>query len=325
MRQMRRVSWGLVLAATFSCAACDKGGEPAPPITATTATTAASPPPTAAATATSGASAAPTASAAPSAESTAEAEQAAKELRGHHRHHHHGGVAMFIHMAIDTLGVSPEKKAELEKLQGELYAKMAPSREAGRNVLSILADGVAAGKIDKAKVDAAMAKQDAASAGIHAATIDVLNKLHAALSPAERAALVEKVKAHAEVWRKVSLDEEHGSKDKTSHLAALTEQLSLTPEEVEKISAALKKDAPPKPDAAALDAHLKAFETAFVADTFDAKTLTTANAANAHISKHGTARTVRFYEIVTPLLTPEQRTKLAEHLRERLNDKHAAK
>ena len=39
----------------------------------------------------------------------------------------------------------------------------------------------------------------------------------------------------------------------------------------------------------------------------------------------GVTRMVRFYEIVTPLLTPEQRTKLAEHLRERLKDPHAAK
>ena len=70
---------------------------------------------------------------------------------------------------------------------------------------------------------------------------------------------------------------------------------------------------------------MKAFETAFVAETFDAKTLGTANAANAYISKRGTERTVRFYEIVTPLLTPEQRTKLAERLRERLKDTHAAK
>jgi Spy/CpxP family protein refolding chaperone len=202
---------------------------------------------------------------------------------------------------------------------------MAPSRDAGRAVLTLLADGVAAGKIDTGKLDAAIAKQDAASAGVHAATIEALNKLHAALSPAERAALVDKVKAHAEVWKKVSLEEEHGSKDKASHLGELTKELSLTPEEVEKISAALKKDAPPKADTAAVDAHLKAFETAFVADTFDAKTLTTANAANAQISKHGTARLVRFYKIVTPLLTPEQRTKLAEIIRERLNDPHAAK
>jgi len=232
---------------------------------------------------------------------------------------------MFIHMAVDSLGVSPEKKAQIEKIQSDLHAAMKPSREASRNVLTVLADGVAAGSIDKAKVDAAVAKEDAAAAGVHAATESALDQLHEALSPAERAALVDKVQAHAEVWKKNTHDEEYGSKDKEGHLGALTEGLGLTPDQADKISAALKKDAPAKPDAAALDAHLKAFEEAFVADKFDAKTLATANAANTYVAKNGSARLVRFYTIVTPLLTPEQRTKLAAHLRERLDDPHAAK
>jgi Spy/CpxP family protein refolding chaperone len=35
------------------------------------------------------------------------------------------------------------------------------------------------------------------------------------------------------------------------------------------------------------------------------------------------ARLARFYEAVTPVLTPEQRAKLSAHLRERLSDQHA--
>ena len=65
--------------------------------------------------------------------------------------------------------------------------------------------------------------------------------------------------------------------------------------------------------------------TAFVADKFDAKTLApSAAAAAGHVARHGGARLARFYEAVTPVLTPEQRTKLATHLRERLNDQHVA-
>jgi Spy/CpxP family protein refolding chaperone len=318
MRQMRgAANFGLVLAAAVALAACGKGESEG--VATATATAAVTAPPAATVTAT----AAPSASASAAPESTAEADEAGRNLRRHHRHHHHGGVAMFIHMAIDTLGLPADKKAAVEKIQADLHAKMAPSREAGRNVLSVIADGATAGTIDDGKLKAALAKQATASDGVHAATIDALNKLHDALSPEERSALVEKVKAHVEVWKKTQ-DEEHGSKDKEGHLGRITEELSLTPDQVEKISAALKKDAPPKPDHAALDAHIKAFETAFVADKFDAKTLTTANAANAHVSK-GSERMVRFYKIVIPLLTPDQRTKLAAHLHERLNDPHAAK
>jgi Spy/CpxP family protein refolding chaperone len=296
-------------------AACDKDNAASTTTTSTSASASASAMPQAS----TSASADPMAAV----QMAADEEQAADELRTHHRHHHHGGVAMFIHMAIDTLGAAPEKKAQLDKIQADLFTAMGPARDANRAVLSTLADGVAAGTIDKAKVDAAVAKQQAASAGVHAATIDALNALHTLLSPEERAALIDKVKAHAAVWKKVNADEDPGSKDKGTHLAKLTEMLSLTPDQVDKISTALKLNAPPKPDSSALDAHLTALETAFNAPTFDAKTLATANAANGHIAKYGTARMVRFYEIVTPLLTPEQRTKFADHLKQRLNDRHA--
>ncbi len=325
-----RARWGLLLAAAVVLSACENKGDEAGKSTAApsaAATAAAEHDKAAAASASASASAAAEAAAAAEADkaATAEGEKAAKELHAHHRHHHHGGVSMFIHMAIDTLGVSADKKAQLEKIQSDLHAKLQPSRDAGRAVLQLLDDGVAAGKIDDAKVDAAVKKQEAAAAGIHAATQDALNQLHDALSPAERTALVDKIQAHADVWKKVNAEEEYGAKEKGSRLAKLTEDLGLTPDQVDKLSTALKKDAPPKPDHAAIDAHLKALEAAFVADKFDAKTLTTANAANTAVSHSGTARMVRFYKIVTPLLTPEQRTKLAEHLKERLNDPHGSK
>ncbi len=311
---MRGGKWLCVLVIAFAVA-CDKDNATSTTTTSTSASASAMPH----ASASASASADPMAAA----ESAADEAQAADELRTHHRHHHHGGIAMFVHMAIDTLGAPPEKKAQLDKIQSDLFAAMAPARDAHKALLSTLADGVAAGNIDKTKVDAAVAKVQAASAGVHAATIDAMNALYKALSPEERAALVDKVKAHAAVWKKVNADEDPASKEKGSHLAKLTETLGLTPDQADKIATALKTGAPPKPDSAALDAHLAAFETAFTSPTFDAKTLATANAANVHIAKHGTARMVRFYETVTPLLTPDQRTKLADHLRKRINDRHA--
>ncbi len=302
-----------VLAVVFAAGCKDEN--------ASTTTTSASASSSAAITMTSASASASADPAAAQAEQ-AEADQAADELRTHHRHHHHGGVAMFIHMAIDTLGLPAEKKTQVEKIQSDMFTAMAPARDANRALIQTLADGVAAGKIDTAKVDAAVAKETAASAQVHQATIAALNALHGALSPEERMALMDKVQAHAAVWKKVN-EEDQASKDKGTHLAKLTETLSLTPDEQDKISTALKTGQPPKPDTAAIDAHLKALETAFVADTFDAKTLTTANAANNAIAKSGSARMVHFYETVTPILTPDQRTKLADHLKQRLNDRHA--
>src|SRR5690242_12234594 len=86
-------------------------------------------------------------------------DEAAAELREHHRHHNNGGLTKFVAMGLDTLGVADEaKRAEVDKLQAELNAHMAPSREAEKALLDILADGVAAGALDKTKVDAAATK-----------------------------------------------------------------------------------------------------------------------------------------------------------------------
>lgn len=242
-------------------------------------------------------------------------------LRDYHRHHH-GGVATFISMAIDTLGLDDPKRATVAKIQGDLRAAMAPARDAENALLSAIADGVAAGKIDTAKVNSAVEKHATAAAAIPAAISGALTQLHDALTPEERAALVDKVKAHWEVWHKVNVEEKAGAKE-GGHLARLAKRLNLAPDQVDKIAAALATDAPvtPKNDPKAADAHIQAFATAFLADKFDAKSLTsTATAAAGHVQRHGGARLVRFYEAVAPVLTPPQRTQLAAELRERLDD-----
>jgi Spy/CpxP family protein refolding chaperone len=250
-----------------------------------------------------------------------------ESLRDYHRHHHAGLVA-FISMAIDTLGLDEAKKAQIATIQSDLRAKAGPARDAEHDLLSTLADGVAAGKIDTAKVDVAVEKVATASAGMHAASADAMTQLHDALSPAERAALVDKVKAHWEVWHKVNVDEKGGSKEKGAHLDKLTELLSLTPDQVTKITAALATDAPvtPKNDPKAEDSHIQAFATAFTADKFDPKSLApSATASAGHVARHGGARLARFYEAVTPVLTPAQRTTLAARIRERLDDDQIVK
>ncbi len=326
---MRHIRWidgvlpGLIVVGSLGLGACDKGssGE-APAASATAASTSTA---TAAAASASAAAAAAAASAEAASEAAAN-ESTSEELRDYHRHHHHGGVTMFISLAIDTLGLDAAKKAQIEKIQTDLHTKMAPAREAEHDLLATIADGVAAGKVDTGKVDAAIAKLGTASAGIHATTADALVQLHDALSPIERATLVDKVKAHWEVWHNVNADEKPNSTEKGTRLAKLTEALSLTPDQVDKITTALNKDEPvtPQSDPKAAEAHVNAFATAFVADKFDPKAVApAATAAAGHIARHGGARMAHFYEAITPVLTPEQRTKLAAHLRERLNDHHA--
>jgi len=248
------------------------------------------------------------------------------DLKAHHRHHHHGGFAMFILMAADTVGVTPEQQAAVDKIKSDLHARMAPAHEAEKALLNTLADGVAAGSIDAAKADAAVAQVSGVAGQVHAATADAVNQLHAVLRPEQRAALVDKVEAQWMLWRNANGDEatahEH---EEGGRIAHIQKELNLSADQVEKIKsgfAAQMASAQGKFDPAEAEAHMKAFGTAFTADQFDARSLTSADGTNAHMATWGATRMVRFYQTVTPTLTPEQRTKLAAMIRAHASHEH---
>jgi Spy/CpxP family protein refolding chaperone len=246
-------------------------------------------------------------------------DEAAAELKTHHRHHHHGGIARFIAMSLDTLGTDDAKAPQVDKLHSDLHAQMTPARDAEKNVLATLADGIAAGSVDKVKVDSAIAALDTVADAQREASLNTINELHAVLSPAERAALVEKVRAHWAVSRQVNQDEVAGRRERGGRLANLTKELSLTPHQVNQISAALPK-APAGPrgeSESKVETRVQAFSTAFESDSFDAKSVM--SSPDPDRASRGATRMAHFYETVTPFLTPEQRTKLAEHLREQAN------
>jgi Spy/CpxP family protein refolding chaperone len=247
-----------------------------------------------------------------------EDDDVAAGLLEHHRHHHHGGVTLFIAMSLDTLGVSPEQRAAVEKIRKDLHTRMEPGTRAEQGLTAILADGLVAGTFDQAKVDAAVAQVTAAASAVHDASVDALNELHAVLTPPERAALVDKVEAHWAVWQKANSEESGATTSDGSRLTILAKDLDLAPEQVERIRAALGEGmkGAPRIDAQEIAAHVRGFGDAFRGEKFDAKTLSTAGPANAHLAGWGAAHMARFVELAGPVLTPEQRAKLASRLRE---------
>jgi Spy/CpxP family protein refolding chaperone len=254
----------------------------------------------------------------PATAASASHDDVAAGLMEHHRYHHHGGVTLFIAMSLDTLGISPEERTTVDKIRADLHTRMEPARVAEQSLLTSLADGVAAGNIDAAAIDAAVARVSTAAAAVHDASVDALNQLHGVLSPPERAALVDKVEAHWAVWQKANPDETGAGQAEGSGLARLTADLELKSDQVDTIRASLgngMKDVP-RIDAPEIEAHLRAFDTAFRSDTFDAKTLTTAGRANGQLVGWAAAHMARVVESISPVLTPDQRTTLVERLRE---------
>ncbi len=268
------------------------------------------------ATKTAGAQSAPA-----TAQATPEAadEEAASGIRQHYQHHHSGGVTRFVVMSLDTLGVDEAKRPQLEKLRSDLRSQIAPAREAEKELLRAIADGVGAGSLDKAKIDAAVAKATTTDETAHGAGESALNQLHALLSPAERAALVDKVKANWEVWSKVNPNAPRSASRTSQRLAELSKEVNLTPDQVTKINTALNAARPPRthtrtPSLRTAGKRVQAFCDAFVKGSFEAKTLRSGE--GGAITSHGSRRMASFYEAATPLLTPEQRAQLADHLRE---------
>ena len=252
-----------------------------------------------------------------SAAPTDDDDAAASGLMEHHRYHHHGGVTLFIAMSLETLGVSPEQRAAVQKIHADLHARMEPVHAAYQNLATTLAEGIAASSFEAAKVDAAVAQVSTAAATLHDASVDALNELHAVLTPVQRGALVDKVESHWAVWQKANVEDESANGD-GGHLATLAQDLALTTDQVNKVRDGIAggMKTAPRVDPLAIAAHLRAFGDAFRGEKFDAKGLAATSGANAQLVGSGAARMARFVQIVSTVLTAEQRTKLAQRLRE---------
>ena len=256
----------------------------------------------------------------PGTASSAVVDAESASLMEHHRYHHHAGVTLFIAMSLDTLGVSPEQRDDVEKIRARLYDAMEPARAADGNLLNVLADGLDAASFDATKVDAAVAQVTEVSGASHEASTAALNDLHAALTPPQRAALVDKVASHWAVWQTendAEVESTSGAGER-GHLATLTTELALRPEQVEKIRGPLadRMRGVPRIDPQQVAAHVRAFGDAFRGETFDARTLTTGTAANVRLVSWGAVHLVHVVEAMSPVLDPGQRATLAQKLRE---------
>jgi hypothetical protein len=233
----------------------------------------------------------------------------------HHRHHQHGGLTRFIEMSLDTLGEPESERPAVEKVQGALHQCMEPIEQQEAAVFDVLADGVSAGAVDAARVDEAISRFDAAAEPLPSCVAGPLDELHQVLSPLERQELGDKVIAHGMVWYAVN---SAGAKrsEQTGRLAELEQEVSLTPDQIDRLSPAVTAalERAPNPNLEQLRGALQGFSKAFAAETFNARALDTRS--TARLAADTARRTALFYQTVAPELTPEQRRVVAAQLRE---------
>ena len=241
---------------------------------------------------------------------------ATADLTEHYFYHHRGGAMLFVALGLDTLGISPEQREAVEKIQRDLETGMEPAKTAEQNLESTLADGVAAGNIDTQKVDALVAA--VAGAGATGEPSTALNNLHAVLTPIQRATLVEKVEANWAVWQSANVPGTLPGAAESTRLARLREDLALTAGQENLIRTRLSEGAESRAglDANEMGSELRAFGSAFKSDTFDAHDAPLAGPANVHTVQWAAAQLARFVEATSPILTTEQRSQYARTLRD---------
>lgn len=239
------------------------------------------------------------------------------------------GATGALFRAVSTLELRPEQKAGLEKIAADMRdAEKATSEgDAGTGRAEMKAShddlvaGVKSGKIDAAKMDAHLALMEKASKARQEREAEALDKLHALLDPAQRAATVATVKAmeeKREARMKARMADAGAAHDgggadggarvfnARTRLENMTKDLALEPDQAKKVQAMLPKD-DPKTDLREeakkrSDATLEAFQK----DELDAKKLE----LDPKKALQPMADTVKFLTQLVPILTPIQRDKL---------------
>jgi Spy/CpxP family protein refolding chaperone len=247
----------------------------------------------------------------------------------HHGRNSNHPIVEMVFAELPQVGLSAEQKTTVDSLDAELR-KQADLIDAPKKQLETdFVDGVSAGKLDKVKVDADVKKLVQAADATVVAMQEAMTKLHKTLDVAQRKKLIEILRAKTEehhghpVGAKAEEHREHekGERDPAEKLAA---ELGLNADQREKLTtklgAELKAEkATMKEHLAAMQKRMKIMYDAFESDKFDAKKAGVGEHVGEMVKRMATSR-VRFVEAVLSVLTPEQRGKFAEHMRNR--DEH---
>ena len=226
---------------------------------------------------------------------------------------------------LAQVGIKPEQKAAIDGVQADLEKLGDATKDAKAQLDKDIGDGVAAGKLDKGKIDADVKKLATAADSTAAAAQEAVNKLHKTLDAAQRKKLVELMRAkgkdHEEHMKAQMADHEkneHGRMDK------MYEQLGLTAEQKDKLKgkmeAAMKAEmGKMKEHHGAMQKHMKAMGDAFETEKFDAKKAGVGEHMG-EMAKMMVNGRIKFIETMLAVLTPEQRAKFAEHVKQHADD-----
>jgi len=111
---------------------------------------------------------------------------------GHGHKQHHKGASL-LREAANLPSLSAAQRADIQKLEAERAAQRAPVKAARGAVMQKLAAQIEAGKIDRAALASDLQAETQAKVAEDSYERSTVERLHALLTPAQRAELVAKV------------------------------------------------------------------------------------------------------------------------------------
>jgi Spy/CpxP family protein refolding chaperone len=257
------------------------------------------------------------------------------------KHHHGHGMEALLMTSLDSLDLKPEQKTAIDSIESDMEKTGDAAKDSRAKLETDVADGVAAGKLDKKKTDADIKAMADAVAGAEPQMQDAMNRLYKTLDADQRKKLVETMRAKGKEMKEHMAEHEGkgpgAGKEHEGHehegmgegpMAKLGDELALTDDQKTKLHTKLEAQmkanhAAMKTKMEAAEKHMDAIGTAFEGDKFDAKKAGVGGQAPEMVKAMATAR-LQFVETVLPVLTPDQRAKFAQHLKDHANDMEEA-
>jgi Spy/CpxP family protein refolding chaperone len=220
---------------------------------------------------------------------------------------------MFFKAALDT-DLSDDAKAGLDKLEEPVRGDTVPRHEMAA-VHADLVASIKAGKVDTAKIQADEAAVTKAFAEHEADEATALGQLHDALSPPQRKAVTDAVRAAEAVHDRPPPSADAGAPDFVARrLERMKSQLVLDEDQQKQVGAVLARDVPsPGAMQAHYEAGKKQFEAllaAFEKDTFDPKKVDLSSTPGRKPTEP-IDRQVKYVSQLLPILTAGQRDRFA--------------
>jgi len=244
--------------------------------------------------------------------------EAAQHAPGHHRHGHPQGI---LGAALKLDSLTPEQRGQIEQLVAARKAAGVGERQADAQLLTVLAQQTESARVDAQAQAPAIAAERVASMNEMQVDRAALVRLHAILTPAQRAQLVDAVEAHAggrgghagqgaEGWKRGRGPQ--GAGENGGGFERGGGKLQLSPEQRAQIRAAMG----PMPEKGEMQAKMQAKRAAM----HEALESFRGDAFQPGAMVHGEMRAereVRRANAMISVLTPNQRATFADQLRHR--------